>query len=236
MFARARAEALAPALDFEKPEPADLRSTNWLAAHPTNFWALQRTATDAMRRKDWASAQAPLQKLTELYPTQTGEDSAYALLARVQRELGDTNAERATLEKLASLDGEAVDAYNRLANLGVSAGDWKLVRENSRRSLAINPLVAQPHRLLAQSAEALGYDAEAVRANRVMLLLDPANPAEVHYRLARLLHKERSPEAKRQVLQALEDAPRFRDALRLLRQVQAEVPPDKTPAASLQLK
>ena len=235
-FARARAEALAPALDFEKPEPADLRSTNWLTAHPTNFWALQRTAIDAMRRKDWASAQAPLQKLTVLYPTQTGEDSAYALLARVQREQGDTNAERATLEKLASLDGEAVDAYNRLANLGVSAADWKLVQDNSRRSLAINPLVSQPHRLLAQSAEALGYDAEAVRANRVLLLLDPANPAEVHYRLARLLHKERSPEAKRQVLQALEEAPRYRDALRLLREVQGETPPDKTPAAPVQLK
>ena len=239
-FARTRALALAPALDFEKPEPADLRSTNWLAAHPTNFWALQRTTVDAMRRKDWAQARLPLQKLTDLYPTQTGEDSAYALLARVHRELGDTNAERVALEKLASLDGEAVDAFNRLANLGTTAADWKLVRDNSRRSLAVNPLVPQPYRSLAQSAEALGHDAEAVRANRVMLLLDPPNPAEVHYRLARLLQKHRNPEARRQVLQALEEAPRYRDALRLLREVQSGIPPtplpDQAPIAPLPLK
>ena len=43
-FAEERAESLAPGLDFTKPEPADLRSTNWLAAHPTNFWALQKLA------------------------------------------------------------------------------------------------------------------------------------------------------------------------------------------------
>jgi uncharacterized protein HemY len=48
----------------------------------------------------------------------------------------------------------------------------------------------------------------------------------VHYQLARLLHArgDSEAEAERQVLQALEDAPRFRDAQRLLLEIK-----DKTP-------
>ncbi len=47
--------------------------------------------------------------------------------------------------------------------------------------------------------------------------MDPADPAELHYRLAKhLLQLGQDREAERQVLMALEEAPRFRDAHRLL--------------------
>jgi uncharacterized protein HemY len=54
-------------------------------------------------------------------------------------------------------------------------------------------------------------------------LLDPADAAQVHYQLARLLHARGNAEAeaKRHVLQALEEAPRFREAQRLLLQLEA---------------
>ena len=55
-----------------------------------------------------------------------------------------------------------------------------------------------------------------------MLKLDPENPADIHYRLARLLHETRDPAAKREVLLALEEAPRFRAALKLLLQIDGE--------------
>jgi tetratricopeptide (TPR) repeat protein len=86
--------------------------------------------------------------------------------------------------------------------------------------------------LLAQSAEAEGRDVEAITANRILLRLDPPDPAETHYRLARLLKKQNDPEAKRQVLQALEEAPRYRDALRLLREVQGKEPKNPTAASN----
>ena len=231
-FARGRAESLAPGLDFTKAERADLRSTNWLAAHPTNYWALQRLAVNSFADKDWTNAITPLRKLSELFPTQGGDDSSWALLARAYHELNDTNAERAALVKLASLDGDALDAFLRLGEIGVAAKDWKLVYENSRRALGVNPLVAQPHRLLAQSAEAEGHDDDAIAASRTLLRLDPPDPAEAHFRLARLLHKHHDPEAKRQVLQALEEAPRFRDAHRLLRELQRELSPQSNAGAS----
>jgi tetratricopeptide (TPR) repeat protein len=229
-FAVARAEALAPGLDFTKPEPADLRSTNWLAANPTNYWALQRRIVNAFAKKEWTNAIPPLQKLSELFPTQGGEDGAWVLLARAHRELGDTNAERAALMKAAELDSDLPDVYLRIAEIGMQQKDWDLVFQNARRSLAVNPLVPHPHRLLAQSAEAEGHDHDAIMANRTLLRLDPPDPAGAHYRLARLLHKQGSPDAKRQALQALEEAPRYRDALKLLREIQKQEPARPAPA------
>ncbi len=84
----------------------------------------------------------------------------------------------------------------------------------------MNPLIPQPQRYLAQSAEVVGHDEQAIAAIRTLLQLDPPDPAEAHFRLARLLHKRGDAETKRQVLQALEEAPRFRDALKLLRELQ----------------
>ncbi len=230
-FARELAESLAPTLDFTKPEPRELRTAAWLAEHPTNYWALQRTALDALSRGQWSNAVPPLEKLGEAFPMQTGDDSAWALLARAQRGLKNTNAERAALEKWSKLDGEAFEAFDRLSELGALESDWRFVRANARRALAVNPLVPRPHRFLAQSAEALGRDAEAIHANRVLLLLDPPDPTEAHFRLARLLHKQREPDARRQVLQALEEAPRFRDAHKLLREIQGTNRPAIKPIA-----
>jgi hypothetical protein len=47
-------------------------------------------------------------------------------------------------------------------------------------------------------------------------LLDPADPADVNYRLGRLLLAKDPAGAKRHVLLALAEAPRFRQAHRLL--------------------
>jgi tetratricopeptide (TPR) repeat protein len=226
-FAQGRARALAPGLDFTKPTPAELRSTNWVAENPTNFYALQRKAFDAVMQRNWSNALPPLETLTKLYPDQSGEDSGWALLARAYRGLNQTNAERDALLKWASIDSDAVDAYSRLAELGMSAGDLEIVYENARRSLAVNPLLPQPHRHLAVAAEKLGHDGEAIGANRTLLRLDPPDPADVHFRLARLLHKKGDAEARREVLKALEEAPRFRDAHKLLRELQKQEKPGR---------
>jgi tetratricopeptide (TPR) repeat protein len=224
-FARERAEKLAAGLDFTKPEPRDLRSSVWLSENPTNFWALQRRANDAIMRREWTNALPPLEKLAELFPDASGQDSPWLLLSRVHRAMGNTNAERAALTNVVVRDADALDSFTRLAELAAPAREWDIVYENAQRALAVNPLVPQPHRLLAQAAEERGKDAEAIRANRTLLLLDPPDPAQAHFRLARLLHKQNDPEAKRQVLKALEEAPRFRDAHKLLRDIRSkEVP------------
>lgn len=222
-FARELAKGLAPALDWQKP---DLRFaaqgldseawTQWALTRPQNFWVMTRQAKQFIEDRDWAKARPVLMRLIEAYPGFVGSDSPYRQLGLVHRELGETDQEREALARLAERDDEAVDAYLRLMELGSAAGDWAAVVLNARRYLAVDPLVAPPYRFLAEAGEQTGEPAQAIRAWRALLQLDPANPAEIHFRLARQLHQIGDPGARRHLLQSLEDAPRHREALRLL--------------------
>ncbi len=244
-FARDRAEKLAPGLDWEKPalekhETAAPRSPRrrgatprptpedeevysaWAKSRPTNFWVMTSQAQQLVEDRRWSQAKPVLQSLVELFPDFTGPDSAYRLLAAAHRALGETNAERQVLARFAEKDDEAADAYLRLMELGAAVRDWPAVAQNAQRYLAVNPLLAPPYRYLAQASESNGETQTAIAACRALLELDPADPAELHFRLAQLLHRAGDPDARRHLLQALEEAPGYRDALRLLLKINGE--------------
>jgi tetratricopeptide (TPR) repeat protein len=183
-----------------------------------------------IEEKKFQEAKAPLQKLVELYPAQAGGDSAYAMLAVVHRALGETNAERQVLTQLAEKDDAAADAYLRLMELGTAAQDWSAVAQNAQRYLAVNPLVPSPYRFLAQASERAGEPQSAMVAYRALLQLDPPDPAETHFRLAQLLDRAGDSAARRHVLQALEEAPRYRAALQLLLEINKKSPPTEAKA------
>ena len=246
-FARERAENLAPGLDWEKPEsekdaaphphqrkpPTRTDEESWEAwakTRPTNFWVMTRQAEQMVEEKQWPEVKIVAQRLLDLYPDFTGPDSPYRMLAAAHRALGETNAEREVLGKFAERDDEAADAYQRLMELGAVARDWPAVAQNARRYLAVNPLLASPYRFLAEASEQTGDTRGAITAYGALLELEPSDPAEVHFRLAELLHRVGDPSARRHVLQALEDAPRFQDALRLLLKINS--PPPQTRASS----
>ena len=65
---------------------------------------------------------------------------------------------------------------------------------NAKRFLAVNPLVPTPHRELARAAEHLGERDQALTAYRAVAMLDDTDPAEVHYRLAKLLRHAGKPQ------------------------------------------
>ncbi len=239
-FARERAENLAPGMDWERPgakekaegdeanrptrrrgparAPDDLAGATeeWMKEHPTNYYVLKRQAKQLLVEKKFEEAKTPLNTLVKLYPSDTGPDNALRLLAEAHRSLNETNLEREVLSRLAALDADDADTFLRLAELCAEAKDWAGTAENAERFLAVNPLVAEPYHQLATASEALEKNRPAIRAYQIMLLLDPPDPAEAHFRLARLLRQAGDPAAKRQVLQALEEAPRFRDAHKLL--------------------
>jgi len=188
----------------------------WLADNPDNFFGLLAKSSQLLEAENFEAARPILERLVTLYPAQAGGGSAYPMLATVYRQLGESEAERALLENFGLRDDTATSAYARVMQLAEADSDWPIVQQFAERYLAVNPLVTVPHRYLAIATEELGEDQRAIAANRNLLRLDPPNPVEVHYRLARLLYREGSEEARRQVLMALEDAPRFRDALDLL--------------------
>jgi Flp pilus assembly protein TadD len=231
-FARARAKELAPEATWEKPELSeDADSTTiraWVEKHPKNFWGLQRLGAQLVREKKWADAKKVLKEFQALDAQYIGTGNAYELLAGVHRQEKNATDEAAALEELAKLNSDAFAAFQRLAELGGERGDWALVAQNARRMLAVNPLLVAPHRTLAKAAEQLKEREEAVAAYHSVLQFAPPDAADVHYRLA-LLHEQAGErdKARREVLKALEDAPRSREAHQLLLKIAAASPEKK---------
>ena len=220
-FARRRAASVAPDATWEEIDlDADAKSdavAAWLVDRPRSFLGRQRLAARLVAEGKWAEAKDAILSFRALDPGYVGPENSYAMLATVHAKLADPVAERATLVELADRDGDALAAYLRLMELDEAAGDWQALASDARRALAVNPLIAAPHRGLARADEELDARAEAVAEYRAAAAIDDADPADVHSRIARLLHRDGKPdEARREVLKSLDEAPRSLDALRLL--------------------
>ena len=231
-YATQLAEQLGSGLNWDIPEASisSVSTAMALATNPENYYLLIEHAKELIESQQWDEAIASLQKVITHYPLQPGNDAAPRLLAQAYRGQGNLESEVALLREIARFDHEAPDVYLRLVGLDSAEERWERVQENLERLLAVNPLIPQPYRHLARASEALGKQPEAIGAYRTLLQLSPADPADVHFQLARLLHEQESPEAHEHVLKALEEAPRFRDAYRLLRAIN-EI---KKPAAPTQ--
>ncbi len=232
--ARELANATGPKLDWTKPAPADLASetklTAWLAKTPNNFAAMMEQARLFITAQRWIDAKMVLLRIIALYPDQHDSGGAYAMLAESHRRLGETADEERMLNKVAELCSDAPEAYARLAEIAAERKDWKAVLLNAERFTAVNPLAPAPHRSIAEAREATGDKPGAIRAYRTVLALNPPDQPEIHYRLARILHATGDAAAKREVLLALEEAPRFRAAHALLLELEGKLPEPK-PAA-----
>ena len=95
------------------PARLETKVTETKPAAP-NYFNLLKQADDALGESRWTDAQKPLKKLVELYPAQTGSDSAWPMLAMTYRELKDTNQERDVLIKMTALEADTTDAFGRL--------------------------------------------------------------------------------------------------------------------------
>ena len=221
-FAQKCARDLAPEADWEQPEkdaldPTDPEALNgWLAKHPKNFQALTLYAKALIADRQWEQAKDTLEKLITLYPQYTGDDNAYQLLAEVHRHLGETEEEQQVLDKLATNSSDAIHVYGRLLEIAVEKEEWRGVINYGQKYLAVYPLLTKLYWQIGRAGEALGDDKQAIDSYKRLLLLEPADPVDVHYRLGHLLQHSDPAEAKKHVLMALAEAPRFRQAHRLL--------------------
>jgi tetratricopeptide (TPR) repeat protein len=232
--------AFAPDVDWSDPLEMLSPTSNpeawrdWIALHPTNVAALGIYGQMLIDAEKWDEARDVLRRAVALNPTDRGAENAARRLALVYRQLNDFEQEQALLTSYAAHDPSATDIYLRLIELANAAGDWQAVRTHALEALAVNPLIAQPHRALAEAAEQLALPDDAISAFRTLLVLPHDNAAELHFRLGRLLAEKGDPEARRHVVQALEQAPRYRDAQALLLKLvrSSAVPAADAPAAT----
>ena len=223
-FARQLANKFAAGADWDKPDlpaEADLDQwRKWNQDHPGNIAGLLTLSKKLIEAREYDGALKFLDEIVELDPA--ASPSVYVLQARAYRELGDQNKEQASLEMLTKLDADSVEPLSRLLELLATSGQWELTKKYARRLFALNPLIPSSHRYLSIAAEKTNDDAATVESLKVLARMNPLDAADIHCRLASALFREHQvSEAKRHVLMALEQAPRYRDAHRLLLQIKA---------------
>jgi tetratricopeptide (TPR) repeat protein len=191
----------------------------WVADHPTSVIGLTSLAETYIGNRDFAAAQPYLEKLIAGVPEFTGAGNGYERLSAVHRALADTSAERRVLEEYVRRADAAVPAMLRLLELQKTAEDWGAVETTANRLREVNPLLPTVQRAAAQAATRLDHRAAAIHSWQALLALDPDDRAETLFQVARLLHQQQDPRAKRYVLEALELAPRYKAAQELLLEV-----------------
>jgi tetratricopeptide (TPR) repeat protein len=227
------ARRLAPDLDWEQYDLSGIKDDDdpdrlerWVADHPSSIQGLTMLADQLVSRRDFAKAKTSLQRLIELYPEQTGLDSSYVILAAIHRELNESSNEQHVLEQYVERTDDSRSALLRLIELQSASEDWKGAAISVRRLMEINPLLPQAQKARAETSERLGQNDDAIQGLEAWLLMDPDDPSEAHFRLAKLLYLKGDPRAKPHVLAALEGAPRFREAQKLLLKIVREAPVD----------
>jgi tetratricopeptide (TPR) repeat protein len=159
----------------------------------------------------------PLQRAKRLFPQYAGHGSAYEMLARVHLERGALEDAAVELRALTSLNGGHYQGLLDLADLEERLGNTAAALAALDRAMYVYPLDLEPHRRLAELAEAAGRWDLAVRERRAVLALRPVDRADALYRLARALHGAGQRDAARSaVLRSLEIAPSFGAAQDLL--------------------
>lgn len=220
-YAREIAESFGKEAEWSREgmpkEPSEQDLLAWVEQHPSSYWGLRGLAEVYVRSDRLDEAKETLEKLRDLGCV-TGESGDPLMrLASVYRQLGETEKEREALEEFITLSCDSLPALRRLIEIASEESQWESVAMYSEQILAINPLLPEGHQTLSEAAEKLDRPSVAVRALDALSQMDPVDPAGVDFRLARAFHElDDTDRAKQYVLRALEEAPRYRDAHRLL--------------------
>lgn len=227
-YVRQLAVEFYPETDFTREglpnRPSSAELEGWLEDHPASYAAQLLKVQALIGSEDWSTARDEAAKLLSLFPEDSDPGGALDLCARISRELADESAEEEYLERLTDLSSDNVPAILRLISIARARSDWTQVLRYSELLLAVQPLIPTGHEGLAEAGEQLEQPEKAIAGLRALQVLQPVDPAGVHFRLAGQLRKTNDlSEARMEALRALEQTPRYREAQKLLVQIRAEL-------------
>ena len=234
--ARGRAEAFGSGLDWSREgipgEASSPAMRAWREAHPDNVWAMSDQARVHALAGRWQPAIDLLERLREGGVTGGERGGVLERLAIAYGELGDRQLERRALDEWIEASGDALPGLLRRSQMAADESDWETVLADAERILAIQPLLPAGHLAKADAAERLGRPAATLAAMRSLAAIDPIDRPAMRYRAASALAAlGRTGEARREVLMALEEAPRYREALGLLASLHESSSPESSAAA-----
>ncbi len=179
-----------------------------------------REALEAAQEEKWPEVFTAGEKARDLYPGYVESGSPYILLAKAHEEAGDKAAALQDLVEYEKRGGKDPETVSKLANWLDEAGRRNEAIRVLDGLIYVVPADNDVHgRLGAWYLEA-GRNAEAAREYNAVLASKPLDLAGAHFNLARTYHKMKDRERTRKhLLAALEAAPSFRPAQKLLLEI-----------------
>jgi len=234
-FLTERAGEFAKGVDFSsegfaEARPSDIDAVReFLKQHPDNYSALLSEASLLVESSQLAEAEAALKILIGRAPDDDSLNGPRRMLADVYRRNGQYEQEAAILSEHLLRTADDLEAALRLQELCDTANQPERVVELGQTIVAIDPFLVTAIQRTLKAAESLQLTEVAVNQLTSLLQLQPDDAARLHFRIARLAQKTDPAQSRRQVLLALEKAPRFRDAHRLLLELANSETPPATP-------
>jgi tetratricopeptide (TPR) repeat protein len=220
------------------PEQLDARFDAWLRAKfavplrsaiamvagdsANGFVATMRRGVALLEAGKKDSARAVLLAAQALFPEYAGPNAPAEYLARIARDRGDLRGALEQIVRVTTRNERAWDANLLEAELRESLGDSVGAMVPLERLIWISPDDVSVHARLAELATRAGRHAVAIRERRAVLALDPPDPLEARYQLARALAASGDAGgARRELLAVLERAPSFEKGQALLLELRA---------------
>lgn len=183
---------------------------------PEGFFAHLAAGRSLVGVDDEAAAQH-LERAKLLFPSLTEGESPYFLLAGIHLRAGRLEEAERELAALVERNQAHLEALLELAEVRRELGDLSGAVRALASAQYVYPFTAEDHQRLAGWLRTLGEDAPEVRERRAVLALAPFNRPRALYELALAQRDAGDPAGARStVLEALEQAPNYEEALELL--------------------
>ena len=211
------------------PEDFDKQYLAWIngkyGKQAANFdqWREQLKAlVAAAKQNDNDTVLRRGQAMIAMYPEYVGDASPYELIADAAKAKGDSKTEAATLTAYVHEGGQTPALLKRLASLQESAGQRGDAAATLARLNYIYPVKDEElHRKLGDLLYAQKQYDGAVREYNALVALNPLDKAGAEFSLAQAyLGAGKKDKAQESVLAALETAPGYRPAQKLLLELQ----------------
>lgn len=215
--------------EFDKQYLAWLYQKHGAEASHFDVWHEQLKAlVSAAHRKQYDTILAKGPEAIAMYPEYVGDANVYELLADAYKATGDTRSESDVLSAYRKYGGQLPAVLKRLASLQEAAGQQAAAAVTLERVNYIYPVKDEDlHRRLGDLLyERHEYDG-AIREYNALAASNPMDEAGAKFNLAQAYFAAgQKSKAEESVLAALEIAPGYRPAQRLLLELQK--PPAKT--------
>jgi len=212
------------------PQEFDKQYLAWIdkqygaeAAHFDEWRAGLRDLVAAEEHQDYQTVLKQGPAVLALYPQYVDDANAYELMASADKALGDAKAEAAILAQYEHSGGQSPDALMQLATLEAAAGDNAGAIQTLERINYIYPVKNEDlhHRLGDLLYAQKDYEG-AIREFNALAASSPVDKAGAEFELAQAYYAAgQKDKAQDSVLSALEIAPDYRPAQKLLLEIQA---------------